>query len=197
MKTNVNEKTKLGLLVKPTERFSLSLGITGVSLALAGGAPASASMAMEHRIVCLDYAQKNNRWDGDGSVRVERAPDPNGIHAAESDDRAVEFRTKKPVVRARAANAIKFSAPVRGAVETELDSLKERLLQPLMEKANDRDAEAALRLAGTEAAAIAWTTPFPLLFLPALLEEKVDRTKRYLALQKAILQGGMCRAMAA
>jgi hypothetical protein len=98
---------------------------------------------------------------------------------------------------ARDANVIQLSAPVRGAAETELDSLKERLLQPLMEKTSDQDAEAALRRAGTEAAALAWTTPFPLLFLPALLDEKVDRAERYLARQKAILQRGTCRAMAA
>ena len=89
------------------------------------------------------------------------------------------------------------SAPVRGAAEAELDSLKEQLLQPLMEETGDRDAEAALRRAGTEAAALAWTTPFPLLFLPALLDEKVDRAERYLARQKTIFQHGMCRAMAA
>src|SRR5262245_56799829 len=95
------------------------------------------------------------------------------------------------------ANVIKFSAPVRGAAEAKLDSLKEQLLQPLMEKTSDQDAEAALRRAGTEAAALAWTTPFPLLFLPALLDEKVDRAERYLARQKSILQRGSRRAMAA
>jgi hypothetical protein len=192
MKKNMNEKTKLGLLVEP-ERCSLSLDITGVSLALIGGAPASSRLAIESRMVCLDYAEKNRRWVADGSNRDERDPDPNG---AESYDEATRLRPKKPIVGAGDANAMNFSAPVRGTVETELDNLKKRLLEPLMEKTRDLDAEAALRLAATEAAALAWTTPFPLLLLPALLEEKVERTERYLAQQKAMLQRDASGAMA-
>ena len=98
---------------------------------------------------------------------------------------------------AREANVIKLTAPARGAAETELDSLKDRLLRPLIEKTSDQGAEAVLRRAGTEAAALAWTTPFPLLFLPELLDEKVDRAEQHLARQKTILERGSCKAMAA
>lgn len=98
---------------------------------------------------------------------------------------------------AREANVIKLTAPARGAAEFELDSLKERLLRRRIEKIRDEQAEAALRRAGTEAAALAWTTPFPLLFLPELLEEKVDRAEQHLARQKTILERGSCKAMAA
>ncbi len=95
---------------------------------------------------------------------------------------------------AREANVIKLTAPARGAAEFQLDSLKERLLQPRIEKISDLQAESAVRRAGTEAAALAWTTPFPLLFLPALLEEKVDRAEQHLARQKTILRdkGATC-----
>ncbi|HKQ37541.1 MAG TPA: hypothetical protein VJ063_05645 [Verrucomicrobiae bacterium] len=92
---------------------------------------------------------------------------------------------------------IKLTAPARGDAETELDSLKDKLLRPLIEKISDGQAEAAVRHAGTEAAALAWTTPFPLLFLPALLDEKVDRAEQHLATQKKILERGTCKAMAA
>ncbi|HTD87492.1 MAG TPA: hypothetical protein VK850_13015 [Candidatus Binatia bacterium] len=98
---------------------------------------------------------------------------------------------------ARDAKVIKLTAPVRGTAETELDSLKDKLLRPLIEKTSDGRAETALRRAGTEAAALAWTTPFPLLFLPALLDEKVDRAEQHLARQKTILERGTCKAMAA
>ena len=98
---------------------------------------------------------------------------------------------------ARDANIIKLTAPKRGAAETELDSLKERLLRPVIEKIDDPHAEASVRRAGTEAAALAWTTPFPLLFLPELLDEKVDKAKQHLARQKTILERGSCKAMAA
>ena len=97
---------------------------------------------------------------------------------------------------AREANVIKLTAPARGKAETELDRLKERLLRPLIET-SDQHAEASLRRAGTEAAALAWTTPFPLLFLPELLDEKVDKARQHLARQKTILQRDSCRAMAA
>src|SRR4051794_38529135 len=82
------------------------------------------------------------------------------------------------VMGARDAHVIKLTAPARGAAESQLDGLKERLLQPLLEKTSDRHVGAAFRRAGTEAAALAWTTPFPLLFLPALLAEKVDRAEQ-------------------
>lgn len=106
-------------------------------------------------------------------------------------------RGYQSVMGARDAKVIKLTAPARGAAETELDSLKDKLLRPLIEKTSDEQAEAALRRAGTEAAALAWTTPFPLLFLPALLAEKVDRAEQHLARQKTILERGTCKAMAA
>jgi hypothetical protein len=98
---------------------------------------------------------------------------------------------------AREAHIIKLTAPARGRAETDLDSLKERLLRPLLEQNGDQQAEVALRRAGTEAAALAWTTPFPLLFLPALLDEKVDKAREHLTRQKTILERGSCKAMAA
>ena len=106
-------------------------------------------------------------------------------------------RGSPTVMGAREANLIKLTAPARGAAEIELDGLKERLLQPLIEKTSDQQAEAAVRRAGTEAAALAWTTPFPLLFLPALLAEKVDKAEQHLARQRTILERGTCKAMAA
>lgn len=106
-------------------------------------------------------------------------------------------RGSQNVMGARDAKVIKLTAPVRGTAETELDSLKDKLLRPLIEKTSDGRAETALRRAGTEAAALAWTTPFPLLFLPALLDEKVDRAEQHLARQKTILERGTCKAMAA
>src|SRR5262249_31354356 len=138
----------------------------------------------------------NLRWDANGSGRDERDRDTKRSLPANSNDEAIEIRPKEPNSGPRDANGITFSAPARGAVETELATSNARRLQPLMGKNSDRDAEAALRLAGTEAAALAWTTPFPLLFLPALLEEKVARTERYLARQKAMFLRDTCRAMA-
>lgn len=64
-------------------------------------------------------------------------------------------------------------APFRGTRETELEQLKQRLLRIALAEATDAEFYAPLRRAANEAAGLAWMTPFPLLFLPALFEEKI------------------------
>ena len=76
--------------------------------------------------------------------------------------------------------------PFRGALETELEQLKARLLGPLLNAAADPVQSAPLRQAANEAAGLAWFTPFPLLFFPALLEEKIYAAQRQEARQRQI-----------
>ena len=64
------------------------------------------------------------------------------------------------------------AVPFRGALETELDRLKTRLLHRALTSTPDPEFNAPLRRAANEAAALAWMTPYPLLVLPALFEEK-------------------------
>lgn len=73
------------------------------------------------------------------------------------------------------------AVPFRGTGETALEQLKTRLLRAALQEALDADFYVPLRRAATEAAAAAWMTPFPLLFLPALFEEKVALAKRQFA----------------
>jgi hypothetical protein len=75
------------------------------------------------------------------------------------------------------------AVPFRGTRESELEQLKSRLLRAALHEATDAESYAPLRRAATEAAAVAWMTPFPLLFLPVLFEEKA-----------AAAQGGIARA---
>jgi hypothetical protein len=63
--------------------------------------------------------------------------------------------------------------PSRGAMETQLERLKERLLAPLLSSVSTPALAHQLRCVANEAAAVAWLTACPLLVLPALLEEKV------------------------
>jgi hypothetical protein len=65
------------------------------------------------------------------------------------------------------------AVPFRGTQETELERLKSRLLKHLLDQTENPQLFAPLRRAANEAAGLAWFTPFPLLFFPALLEEKV------------------------
>jgi hypothetical protein len=62
--------------------------------------------------------------------------------------------------------------PFRGTQESELERLKDRLLREWLQQTTDEQLYAPLRRAANEAAALAWFTPFPLLFFPGLLEEK-------------------------
>jgi hypothetical protein len=78
--------------------------------------------------------------------------------------------------------------PPRGALENELEQLKARLLEPLIEATGNPDRTTPLKQAANEAAGLAWFTPFPLLFFPALLEEKVYAAQRQEARQRQILQ---------
>src|SRR5262245_16782766 len=69
-----------------------------------------------------------------------------------------------------------LSAPVRGDVEVQLENLKARLLQPVLEKVTDNALVKEILWAANEAAALAWCTVCPVLILPLLLEEKVKET---------------------
>lgn len=73
------------------------------------------------------------------------------------------------------------AVPFRGTAETKLEQLKNRLLRAALQETVDAEFYVPLRRAATEAAAAAWMTPFPLLFLPVLFEEKVALAKRQFA----------------
>ena len=57
-------------------------------------------------------------------------------------------------------------------------------------KSADPEQSAPLQRAANEAAGLAWFTPFPLLFFPALLEEKIYAAQRQEARQQQIRQRG-------
>jgi len=82
--------------------------------------------------------------------------------------------------------APQFAQPFRAAQETEFEQLKSRLLRRLLEDAVQTDLNTPLRRAANDAAALAWTTPFPLLFFPALLEEKARRARLQLQKQNQV-----------
>lgn len=63
------------------------------------------------------------------------------------------------------------AAPFRAIQETELERLKNRLLQERLARINEMELNVRLRRAANEAAALAWMTTFPLLVFPTLFEE--------------------------
>ena len=71
----------------------------------------------------------------------------------------------------RFATVFAPAAPFRGAAESELDGLKNRLLRQELARTVSVDANVLLRRAANEAAALAWLTAYPTLVLPGLFEE--------------------------
>ena len=88
------------------------------------------------------------------------------------------MKTKDNQVPTKFAAATRFAPPVlaappfRGVTETELDQLKDRLLARELERTTSLEQNVGLRRAANDAAALVWLTPYPLLLLPALFEEK-------------------------
>ena len=92
-------------------------------------------------------------------------------------------------IQHRPAEAPALSIPVvplRGAVEQDLEQFKSRLLEQLLQEAPGVEFQRPLRHAANEAAALAWMTPFPLLLLPALVQEKALGVRRHAERQREV-----------
>ena len=93
---------------------------------------------------------------------------------------------------ARLGRENRFAVPVTPAVNfratepTEFERLKERLLREQLAAEDRPELVAALRRAANDAAAVAWTLPFPTLVLPELFREKVAAARRYNTRQAAL-----------
>jgi hypothetical protein len=79
-------------------------------------------------------------------------------------------------------------APFRARQEAELERLKTRLLSGRLAERRRPQADAQLRRAASEAAALAWVTSYPLLVFPVLFDEMTAT-----ALLRAERQAGVCQ----
>ena len=87
------------------------------------------------------------------------------------------------------SDALSPDEPFRPAQMRELDRLKERLLRELLEQTAQRpELNLSYRRAANDAVSLAWLTPFPLLFLPALLEEKAAEAHQRTERQQLLLR---------
>jgi hypothetical protein len=87
----------------------------------------------------------------------------------------VQEEARRKLARCRTA-----LAPAR------FEELKEHLLKRLLRREIDPHNRKDLSLTVNEAAALAWTTPYPLLVLPSLLSEKVSKLRQHQARQNRI-----------
>ncbi len=88
------------------------------------------------------------------------------------------MKTQNTTLNARLAAGTRYgavpvqAAPFRATGEIEFDRLKHLLLRVALDTAAKAELCAPLKRAANDAAAVAWLTSFPLLFFPALFEEK-------------------------
>jgi hypothetical protein len=66
--------------------------------------------------------------------------------------------------------------------------LRNRLAQTLAPELKGRAPDRLVRQAVTEAEALAWSTPYPLLFLPVLFEEKLTSARQWADRQQEVLE---------
>ncbi|MCL5098079.1 MAG: hypothetical protein M1608_11250 [Candidatus Omnitrophica bacterium] len=79
---------------------------------------------------------------------------------------------------------------------TQFQQIKARLLKSALDSTREPALCRQLCLATNEAAALAWTTPCPLLVFPCLFEEKVAEAWNYFLRQRRILAATQPSAMA-
>lgn len=99
--------------------------------------------------------------------------------------------TKNKRTRTEFAPRTRFAAPAvpyRGARESDLERLKQRLLRQLLRQNDQSELIRPLHRAANEAASLAWLTPYPLLVFPVLLEEKVQAAQTQSRRQSGIRQ---------
>jgi hypothetical protein len=84
-------------------------------------------------------------------------------------------------------------APLRGAPERELEHAKTRLLNQLLQEESYAQLQQPIRHAANEAAALAWMTPFPLLLLPILIQEKVQLAQQQAQHQNEVYRRSLPR----
>jgi hypothetical protein len=70
-----------------------------------------------------------------------------------------------------------FPSIERGVLENQFAELKEELLGSLLGQTDTLSLQPRLELAANEAAAVAWTTEYPLLVFPTLLDEFARRER--------------------
>jgi hypothetical protein len=96
-------------------------------------------------------------------------------------------KTKK--VRTRFAPETRFPVtPLLAKPDTELEQLKERLLNQALAETNNTLLAGPLQRAANDATALAWTAGYPLLLLPVLFQEKAAIARLQSVKQQSILE---------
>ena len=79
---------------------------------------------------------------------------------------------------------------------THSDVLKRRLTTRLAFETGGNLPDRVVKQAATDAEALAWSTPYPLLFLPVLMEEKVEGARLWMSRQREVLERQKALALA-
>jgi len=105
------------------------------------------------------------------------------------------MKKRNDTVTTEFAENTRFTLPIlntptpanyRGVLDKELDRLKDKLLTNELARTSNLEANILLRRAANDAVAIVWLTPYPLLLLPTLFEEKARMARRAAGKQAVI-----------
>jgi hypothetical protein len=106
-------------------------------------------------------------------------------HGTKLSEKGKKMTNRNTTVPTTFGRNTRFDLPVavapatfRARLEIELAALKEKLLSAELDRTTSLDTNVRLRRAANEAVALAWLTPYPLLLLPALFEEKACTARR-------------------
>ena len=107
-------------------------------------------------------------------------------------DEAMKNRIQPNVSPSGTQFKFSLNAPLQACrnLAAKVAQLKNRLVARLSSEAKDWLPENLFRQAFVEAEALAWSTSFPLLFLPALAEEKVRNVEQWAGRQRQIMDRG-------
>jgi hypothetical protein len=103
-----------------------------------------------------------------------------------------KMKTRNKAVPTEFGPNTRFVPPIlttpayRGAIEAELDRLKDRLLAAELARTTNLETNVLLRRAANDAVALVWLMPYPLLLLPALFAEKALAARRAASRQALI-----------
>jgi hypothetical protein len=98
------------------------------------------------------------------------------------------IETNERKVKAPGAGTLAKCTEICRNAARKLKQLEEQLMHKLTAETLDSVPQRLVRQAVNEAEALAWSTPYPLLFLPELAQEKVQSARQWSRRQQQILQ---------
>jgi hypothetical protein len=146
------------------------------------------------RVVVVCFRALSTTTQARSTVKI--APGPLVVRRSQANqtDMNLEMMLNLTDRASRCQSLLIQPGPLRQTVVKKLDEYKTHLLDEL--KAESQAFRDLVKLSVTEAEALAWSTPYPHLFLPALAEEKIACVQLWTLRQSRIAPASPVRRQA-